>query len=112
MYKGISPGACNSYNQYTKQPKDFKYTRTCTANTRNYNISGLSDMLKLNPEFRSLCAQLYLKYGSFASISPEYKMMFLVFTSAYIVRNKNLHKNEINQFLDQPIEQNLYNNIN
>ena len=90
----------------------LKVIEGVTANTRNYNISGLSDMLRLNPEFRNLAKQLYLKYGSFASISPEYKMMFLVFTSAYIVRNKNLHKNEINQFLDQPIEQNLYNNIN
>ena len=68
-------------------------------------------MLKMNPEFRSLCKQLYLKHGSFASISPEYKMMFLVFTTAYICRNKNMHKQEINAFLDQPIEIN-YNNIN
>ena len=89
----------------------LKVVEGVTANTRNYNISGLSDMLRMNSEFRSLCKQLYLKHGSFASISPEYKMMFLVFTTAYICRNKNMHKQEINAFLDQPIEIN-YNNIN
>ena len=89
----------------------LKVVEGVSANTKNYNITGLSDMLKLNVEFRSLCKQLYLKHGSFASISPEYKMMFLVFTTAYICRNKNIHKQEINNFLDQPIEIN-YNNIN
>ena len=82
----------------------LKVIEGVTANTKNYNISGLADLLKLNPEFRSLCKQLYLKYGSFNAISPEYKMMFLVFTSAYIVRNKNKNKDAINQFLDQPVE--------
>ena len=78
-----------------------------TANTKNYNISGMSDMLKLNPEFRSLCKQLYLKHGSFAFISPEYKMIFLVFTTAYICRNKNKNKQAINEFLDTPININV-----
>ena len=68
----------------------------------------MSDMLKLNPEFRSLCKQLYLKHGSFASISPEYKMMVLVFTTAYNCRNKNKNKQAINEFLDTPV--NNYNN--
>jgi len=72
------------------------------TSSNNYNISGLADMLKQNPEFKSLCKQLYLKYGTFQNISPEYKMMFLVFTSAYIVRNKNKNKEAINQFLDSP----------
>ena len=72
------------------------------TNNNNYNISGLSDMLKQNPEFKSLCKQLYLKYGTFQNVSPEYKMMFLVFTSAYIVRNKNKNRQAINEFLDTP----------
>ena len=82
----------------------LKIVEGVTANYQNYNISGLSDLLKLNPEFNSLCKQLYLKYGSFNAISPEYKMMFLVFTSAYIVRNKNKSKSAINDFLNQPYE--------
>ena len=81
------------------------------TNNNNYNITGLSDMLKLNPEFKSLCKQLYLKYGTFTNISPEYKMMFLVFTSAYIVRNKNKNKAAINEFLDTPSNLKL-NSIN
>ena len=66
-------------------------------------------MLKLNPEFKSLCKQLYLKYGSFTNISPEYKMIFLVSTTAYIVKNKNKNKIDINNFLDGPSNLNINN---
>jgi hypothetical protein len=76
----------------------------------NYNISGLSDLLKSNCEFHSLCKQLYLKYGSFNAISPEYKLIFLVATSAYVVRNKNKNKPIIDSYLDEPYE-NRNNNI-
>jgi hypothetical protein len=75
-----------------------------TVNSQNYNISGLSDLLKMNSEFHNLCKQLFLKYGSFNNISAEYKLMFLVFTSAYIVRNKNKNKGAINDFLNEPYE--------
>lgn len=72
-----------------------------TAMTKNYNLVGLSQTLKMNKEFNSLAKQLMLKYGSFQAISPEYKMMFVVFTSCYIVRNRNKNKDSLNEFLNQ-----------
>ena len=82
----------------------LKMVEGYTVNSQNYNISGLADLLKLNPEFNNLSKQLFLKYGSFSNISAEYKLMFLVFTSAYIVRNKNKNKGAINDFLNEPYE--------
>ena len=37
-----------------------------------YNITGMSDMLKQNPQFNSLCKVLYIKHKVFSSISNDY----------------------------------------
>ena len=102
---------CTSTDEFITEGilQSLKLVEGVTANYKNYNLSGLSDMLKLNPEFKSLCKQLYLKYGSFTNISPEYKMIFLVSTTAYIVKNKNKNKIEINDFLDGPSNLNINN---
>lgn len=60
-----------------------------------YNIKGLSEMLRKNPQFNSLCKQLYLKYKIFSKIPPEQQMLMLVATSAWICIEKN--KQEANQ---------------
>ena len=59
-----------------------------TSRLKNFNISGLSDLLKGHREFHTLCKQLYLKYGVFNKIPPEYQLTILVSTSAYICINK------------------------
>ena len=68
----------------------------------NYNISGLSMMLKNNPQFHSLSKQLYVKYGTFSSIGPEYQLIFLVATSCYICRQKNASRNQMEEYLSEP----------
>ena len=83
--------------------QSLKLIENITANTKKYNIVGLSDMLKNNPQFHNLCKQLYIKYNTFSCMPPEYQMLFLVSTTAYICRNKNIQKNEIEQYLNQEI---------
>ena len=75
-----------------------------TSRLKNCNISGLSDMLKSNKEFHSLCKQLYLKYGVFSKIPPEYQLTILVSTTAYICMNKNKNKESLQAYLNEPVE--------
>ena len=84
----------------------LKMIEGVSAHTKNYNISGLSDLLKANPHFHSLAKQLFLKYGLFSSTPPEYQMLFLVATTAYICRSKNAKKDEMMNYLQQPIPAN------
>ena len=78
----------------------------------NYNISGLSDILRNNPQFHHLSKQLFLKYGTFSRVEPEYQMMFLIFTTAYICRQRNNGRQQMNAYLDEPANiQHQNNNI-
>jgi len=81
----------------------IKVIEGVSATTTNYNISGLSDLLKSNKEFHKLMKMLFIKYGCYSSIPPEYQLMFIVSTSMYICRNKNIKKNELNSFLNETI---------
>ena len=83
--------------------QSLKVVENVSATTTNYNISGLSDLLKNNKQFHTLCKQLYIKYNCFSQVPPEYQMMFLISTSMYICRNKNIKKNELNSFLNETI---------
>ena len=75
-----------------------------TSRLKNFNISGLSDLLKGNKEFHNLCKQLYLKYGVFNKIPPEYQLTILVSTSAYICINKNKNKDSLEAYLNEPVQ--------
>jgi hypothetical protein len=72
--------------------------------TKNYNISGLADILKTNKQFIKLTKIIFLKYGMFANTPPEQQLIFIVATSAYICINKNKNKGSINSFLNEPIQ--------
>ena len=74
-----------------------------TSRTKNFNISGLSDMLKSNKQFHQLCKKLYLKYGCFEMVPPEGQLILLVATTAYVCRNKNANKDSLDAFLNEPI---------
>ena len=74
-----------------------------TSRTKNFNITGLSDMLKSNKQFHQLCKKLYLKYGCFEKIPEEYQLLVLVSTTAYVCKNKNSGRNELEQYLNEPI---------
>jgi hypothetical protein len=75
-----------------------------TART-SYNISGMSMMLKGNPQFIRLCKQLYLKYNSFGSTPPEIQMVLLIFTTAYLCINKNKNMHSLKSSLNEPMVQ-------
>ena len=75
-----------------------------TSKLKNFNISGLSDLLKANKEFHNLCKQMYLKYNVFSKIPPEYQLCILVSTSAYICINKNKNKDSLEAYLNEPVE--------
>jgi cold shock CspA family protein len=68
-----------------------------------YNIKGLADMLKANPQFNSLCKQLYLKYRVFSKIPPETQMFLLVTTTAYVCLEKNKQEERNEKLLNKPI---------
>ena len=82
----------------------IKVIEGTTKNFKNYDISGLSDMLKENKNFHSLSKQLYIKYGCYNNIGPEYQMMFLIATSTFIIKNKNIKKKELENFLNEEIK--------
>ncbi len=83
----------------------IKVVEGVSARTKNYNIQGLADILKDNEQFMKLCKQLYLKYNTFENVPPEYQLIMIVSTSAYICMQKNKHKADINDLLNQPYEE-------
>jgi signal recognition particle GTPase len=83
----------------------IKMIEGVSAFTKNYNISGLADLLKANKQFHQLAKQLYLKYGVFEKTPPETQMIFLIATTAYICKCKNSKKAELEAFLNEPLEQ-------
>lgn len=82
----------------------IKMIEGISARTKNYNITGLADILKQNPEFLKLCKQLYLKYNTFEAVPPEYQLIMVVSTSAYICIQKNKNKAQMDDLLNQPYE--------
>ena len=83
----------------------IKVVEGVSARTKNYNIQGLADILKQNDQFMKLCKQLYLKYNTFENVPAEYQLIMIVSTSAYVCMQKNKHKAEINDLLNQPYEE-------
>ena len=70
---------------------------------KNYDISGMSDMLKKNPQFNSILKQLFIKYNTFAQVPPETQAVFIIITTSYLCIQSNKQKSAINQLLDEPI---------
>ena len=73
-----------------------------TSKTR-YDITGLSSMLKMNPQFDIMCKKLMLKYNCFSNTPIEYQMVMLVSTSIYLTIQMNKSKPAMEQFLNQKI---------
>jgi hypothetical protein len=69
-----------------------------------YNIKGLSDMLRQNPQFNLLCKQLYIKYKVFSKVPPEAQMAFLVVSTAYVCIEKNKQDERKQALLNKPID--------
>ena len=67
------------------------------------NITGISTMLKLNPNFTSILKKLILKYDLSTSTSPEIQLIIIITTSLYMTIQKNQNKSQIDQYLNQKI---------
>ena len=80
----------------------IKMIEPFTSKTR-YNISGLSVMLKMNPQFDTMCKKLMLKYNCFLNTPIEYQMIMLVSTSIYLTINMNHCRPAMDEFLNQKI---------
>ena len=81
----------------------IKLVEGVSSVTKNYNIQRMANLLKANMQFNNLCKQLFIKYGVFRSVPPEYQLMLIVSTTAYICSNKNKRKSEIDAYLNEPI---------
>ena len=69
-----------------------------------YDISGLTDLLKSNKQFHTLCKLLFIKYKVFSAVPPEMQMLMLISTTAYVCSNKNRKKKDIESYLNQEIK--------
>lgn len=72
-----------------------------------YNIKGLADALKRNPQFTILCKQMYLKYKVFASIPPELQLGMLIISTAYVIMEKNKREATNEDILNKTIDPTL-----
>jgi hypothetical protein len=83
--------------------QSIKLVEGVSSMTKNYNIKGCADMLKMNPQFQNLCKLLFLKYQVFSAVPIEYQLMMICSTTAFMCMQKNKHKDQINEFLNQKI---------
>ncbi len=60
-------------------------------------------MLSLNPQFHNLSKMLYVKYKVFSAIPPEFQMIMLISTTAYICKCKNDSTSKYHEMLNQSI---------
>ena len=69
----------------------------------DYDISGLSTLLKSNPQVNSLSRQLFIKYHIFSSVPIEYQLMMCIVSTSYLCIQKNKGRASINSYLNQQI---------
>ena len=80
----------------------IQMTEGFTAHS-NYDLTGLSMMLKANKEFHNLCKILYIKYSIFSKVPPEIQMVMIVSITASLCIQKNRKKGDINAYLNSTI---------
>ena len=69
----------------------------------DYDISGLSILLKSNPQFVSLSKQLFIKYNIFSNVPIKYQMMMCIVSTSYLCIQKNKGRASINNYLNEQI---------
>ena len=77
----------------------IKMIEPLTCNSKRYNITGLSTMLKMNPQFDSMCKKLMLKYNCFLQTPIEYQFLMCISTTIYLTIQMNQSKPTLNEFL-------------
>ena len=83
----------------------IKLTEGVSSYTR-YDITGCAEMLKTNKQFHTLTKQMYIKYKVFDKVPPEWQLTILIATTAWMCKTKNAKKKEIENFLNQPLNNN------
>jgi TRAP-type C4-dicarboxylate transport system substrate-binding protein len=68
-----------------------------SGNYRNYNLTGLTEILKNNIQFNHLVKVLAAKYSVFSKTPPEYILAFTLASTAYIVMSQNRIKAKLNE---------------
>ena len=84
--------------------QSIKVIEGISSRTKNYNISGLSEMLKSNQQFHNICKRLFVKYGAYNNMPDEWQLLFIISSSSYICRNKNLKREELSNYLNEEIK--------
>lgn len=69
----------------------------------DYDISGLSVLLKQNKEFIKLCKILSIKYSVFSNVPPEIQMILFVSCSAFLCIDKNSKSKNIESYLNESV---------
>jgi hypothetical protein len=77
---------------------------SASSNFRNYNLTGITEILKSNIQFNHLVKVLGAKYATFAAVEPEYIMAFTLASTAYIVMSQNRIKAKLNEPVVEPIK--------
>ena len=70
-----------------------------TTNFKNYNLTGLTDLLRGNIQFNQLCKVLCAKYNVIGSTPPEALFVLTLASSVYIV----VSQNRITAKLNEPV---------
>ncbi len=83
--------------------QSIKVIEGVSSMTTRFNVSGLSDCLRRDANFNSLCKRLMIKYNSFSQVCPEYQITFIVIVSSYMMIQKNSQAAKFNAFLNEPL---------
>ena len=83
----------------------YEIIRLCEGLTQgsNYDVGGLTMMLRANPQFNKLIKILYVKYGVFAKIPPETQLILIVITTSFLCIQKNKGKKAIDNYLNEAV---------
>ena len=81
----------------------IKGAEQLSTNTTNYNVSGLSMLLKSNKNFNKLCKQLQLKWNLFVNVPIEIQLILIISTTSVLCMNKNKNKAELTKYLEEEI---------
>ena len=65
--------------------------------TKDYDLSGIQEMLKNNKEFQDLIRILSIKYNTFSQVSPELQLAIIVTSTSYICVMTNRQKKQLLQ---------------
>ena len=81
----------------------IKGAEQLSSYTENFNVSGLSMLLKSNKKFNKLCKQLQLKYNLFVNVPIEIQLVLIISTTSVLCMNKNKNKASLDKYLDEEI---------